>query len=58
MFKLAFDKYLDDDGYVNVSTAGIFIKRVKPDFDVRTYGYVRLPKFIEDFPDKYEMNRE
>ena len=57
LLKVAFDKYQDDDGYVNVSAAGQFIKRVKPDFDVRTFGYVKLPKLIEDFPDKYEMKR-
>ncbi len=57
LLKVAYDKYQDDEGYVNVSTAGQFIKRVKPDFDVRTYGYVKLPKLIEDFPDKYEIKR-
>lgn len=57
LLKDAFDKYQDDDGYVNVSAAGQFIKRVKPDFDVRTFGYVKLPKLIESFPEKYEMKR-
>ena len=57
LLKVAFDKYQDDDGYVNVSAAGQFIKRAKPDFDVRTFGYVKLPKLIESFPDKYEMKR-
>ena len=57
LLKEAFDKYQNDDGYVNVGAAGAFIKRVKPDFDVRTYGYVKLPKLIEDFPEKYEMKK-
>lgn len=57
LLKDAFDKYQDDDGYVNVSAAGQFIKRVKPDFDVRTFGYVKLPKLIESFPEKYEVKR-
>ena len=55
LLKEAFDKYQDGDGFVNVSSAGTFIKRVKPDFDVRSFGYVKLPKLIESFPDKYEM---
>lgn len=57
LLEVASDKYQDDEGYVNVSAAGQFIKRIKPDFDVRTFGYVKLPKLIEDFPERYEMKR-
>ena len=57
LLRAAFDKYQDDDGYANIAPVGSFIKRVKPDFDVRTFGYMKLPKLIEDFPDKYEMKR-
>ena len=44
LLRIAWDKYQDDDGYVNVSSAGQYIKRAKPDFDARTYGYVKLPE--------------
>jgi len=57
LLKVASDKYQDDDGYVNVSSAGTFIKRAKPDFDSRTYGFVKLPQLIEAFPEKYEIKR-
>lgn len=57
LLKIASDKYQDDDGYVNVSSAGQFIKRVKPDFDLRSFGFLKLPKLIEAFPDKYEMKK-
>ena len=57
LLKIASDKYQDDDGYVNVSSAGQFIKRVRPDFDVRTFGYLKLPKLIEAFPDRYEVKK-
>ncbi|WP_312700178.1 NYN domain-containing protein [Sedimentibacter sp.] len=57
LLKIAFEKYQDDDGYVNVSSAGTFIKRTKPDFDLRSYGYVKLPDLIEDYPDKYQIKR-
>lgn len=57
LLKVAFEKYQDDDGYANIAPVGSFIKRAKPDFDVRTFGYVKLPKLIEDFPDRYEMKR-
>ena len=57
LLKIASDNYQDDEGYVNISSAGQFIKRVKPDFDVRTFGFVKLPKLIEAYPEKYEMKR-
>lgn len=57
LLRIAWDKYQDDDGYVNVSSAGQYIKRAKPDFDVRTYGYVKLPELIEAFPKRYAMKR-
>jgi uncharacterized protein (TIGR00288 family) len=57
LLKIASDKYQDDDGYVNVSSAGTFIKRAKPDFDSRTYGFVKLPELIAAFPKKYEIKK-
>ena len=57
LLRIAWDKYQDDDGYVNVSSAGQYIKRAKPDFDARTYGYVKLPELIEAFPKRYSMKR-
>ena len=55
LLKIAWDKYQDDEGYVNVSSAGQFIKRVRPDFDVRTFGFIKLPKLLEACPDRYEI---
>lgn len=57
LLKIASDKYQDDAGYVNVSSAGTFIKRTKPDFDVRTYGFVKLPEFLQAFPEKYRIKK-
>ncbi len=57
LLKIAWDKYQDEDGFANVSAAGTYIKRAKPDFDSRTYGYVKLPQLLADFPDKYEMKK-
>lgn len=57
LLKVASDKYQDDEGYVYVSAAGQFIKRAKPDFDVRTYGFVKLSNLIEAFPQKYEIRK-
>ena len=57
LLKLAFEKYQDDDGYVNLASAGSFLKRAKPDFDSRTFGFLKLPQMIKAYPDRYEMKR-
>ncbi len=57
LLKIASDSYQDDDGYVNVSAAGAYIKRTKPDFDVRSYGFLKLPSLLEAYPNKYEVKK-
>ena len=57
LLRNAFDAYQDDDGYVDASTAGDFIRRTKPDFDCRTYGFTKLSQLLEAFPKKYQVKR-
>ena len=45
------------DGYAFVSDAGQFLKRAKPDFDARTYGYSKLSALISAFPKRYNMKK-
>ncbi len=54
LLKIASDRYQDADGWVNISSAGTYIKRVKPDFDSKTFGYAKLPDLIKAFPKKYQ----
>ncbi len=53
----AYDTYQDNDGYTDVSAAGSYIKRAKPDFDTRTYGFSKLSTLLEAFPTRYEVIR-
>ena len=57
LIRIASDKYQDEDGYVNIGVAGQFIKRAKPDFDTRTFGFSKLSQLMAAFPDKYKMKR-
>lgn len=57
LLKSAYVTYQNNDGFANVAPVGSFIKRTKPDFDCRTYGYSKLPQFLEAFPQKYEVKR-
>lgn len=57
LLEIAFEKYQDTDEFVNVSSAGAFIKRTKPDFDIRTYGYSKLTSLLESHPKRYQIKR-
>ncbi len=57
LLKKAHEAYQDEDGYTNVANAGHFMKRTKPDFDCRTYGFTKLSELLRAFPDKYEVIR-
>lgn len=57
LLRIAYDKFQDDDGYVNMAAAGQYIKRAKPDFDPKTYGFSKLSQLIESYPYRYEVNK-
>ncbi|MCR5732744.1 MAG: NYN domain-containing protein [Sphaerochaetaceae bacterium] len=54
---IAYEKFQDDEGYSNVASAGSYIKRAKPDFNPKLYGFDKLPDLIEAYPDRYEIKR-
>lgn len=53
----AHEKYEDEDGWCNVSSAGVYIKRLKSDFDVRTYKVTKLPELIRKLSDVFELTK-
>lgn len=55
LLKKAEEKYAGDDGFVNVASAGTYIKRVRSDFNIKALGYNKLPEYIKDKGDKYEV---
>lgn len=55
LLQIAEDKYQDDTGYTNVSSAGTFITRIKPEFNINKYGVKKLPRYIEQKPELYEV---
>ena len=57
LFLKAYEKYQENDGYVNVSAAGTYIKRTKPDFTPMTYGFKKIPELLQNYPDKYEVKK-
>ena len=50
------EKYAEDDGYVNVSSAGSYIKRVHSDFNIKKLGFDKLPTYIRSRTEKYEVD--
>ncbi|WP_374487749.1 NYN domain-containing protein [Zoogloea sp.] len=51
-------QYKDDDGedWANVAPVGGLLKRLKPDFDPRTYGATKIPELIAKI-DIFEMTK-
>ena len=58
LLRLAYEKFQDDEDYAHVSSAGSFIKRAKPDFDFRTYGFHKLTDLLKAHPDKYSIKSD
>ena len=59
LLRIAYDRFVeDDDDYVNISSAGVYIKRVKPEFSPLAYGYKKLSELIKDYPQLYEIKRD
>jgi len=54
LLKTANERYQDAEGWVNISSAGGYLKRVMPDFDSKTYGFSKLTDLIKAFPAFYE----
>ncbi|MBE9609120.1 NYN domain-containing protein [Chitinilyticum piscinae] len=55
LFK-GWEQFKDDDDWANVAPVGQLLKRVKPDFDPRTYGASKVPEVIAKL-DQFEMTK-
>lgn len=53
----SWDLYKDDDGWANIASTGVYIKRLKPDFDPRTYNATKLPEILEKMKTDFEMKK-
>ena len=53
----AWDLYKEDDGWANIASTGEYIKRLKPDFDPRTYNATKLPEILEKMKSDFEMKK-
>jgi len=43
------------DGWVQIGTFGSYLNRLKPDFDVRNYGYKKLSELVKSKTDIFEF---
>ena len=55
--QIAANTYQDEDGFTNVSSAGAYIKRVKPEFNIQSYGVKKIPEYLEKNSNRYEITR-
>ena len=57
LLKIANEKWQDNEGWTNIGSAGAYISRTKPDFDLRLYGFKKLPDFLREHPKRYEVKQ-
>jgi uncharacterized protein (TIGR00288 family) len=57
LLAMASETYQDDDGWVNASSAGNYIKRVRPDFELKAFGFSKLSDLIRKYPERYETKK-
>lgn len=55
LLRKAEEKYAGEDGFVNVSSAGTYIKRVHSDFNIKSLGYDKLPAYLRTKEAVFEM---
>jgi hypothetical protein len=53
----AWDLYKDEEGWANIASTGTYIKRLRPDFDPRTYNATKLPEILEMMKADFEMKK-
>lgn len=53
----AWEQYQDEDGWAHVSVAGSLVKRLKPDFDPRSYGARKITDIIYKLGDFFETQK-
>ena len=57
LLKIAYETYQNDEDFVNVSIAGSYIKRVKPDFNIKKYGAKKLTEYLRKNTSMYEVKK-
>lgn len=50
----AWQNYRDDSGWAKLGEIGKYLKRIKPDFDTRNYGFKKLSDFFDLHSTRYD----
>ena len=57
LLSIASETYQDDDGWVNASIAGNYIRRARPDFELKAYGFSKLSDLLSSHTNMYELKK-
>lgn len=55
LLKGAFDMAVQENGWANLGTMGIYLHQLDPGFDPRTYGFKQLNQLIRKYSNHFEM---
>jgi hypothetical protein len=55
LLKGAFDMAVQENGWANLATMGIYLHQLDPGFDPRTYGFKQLNQLIRKYSNMFEL---
>ncbi len=55
LLKGAFEMAIQEDGWANLATMGIYLHQLDPGFDPRTYGFKQLSQLIKSYTKLFEL---
>jgi uncharacterized LabA/DUF88 family protein len=53
-----YSRQVDTDGWANVAAIPTSVRRMKPDFDSRSYGFPRVQDMIREMSDQFEITKK
>lgn len=58
LLNAASETYQDDDGWVTAAYAGTYLKRARPDFELKAFGFSKLSDLIRSRPKLYDTKTD
>ena len=58
LLRQAQDMAAQDDGYAFLGALGVYLRKLDPGFDSRTYGHRQLSMLVRSFPDEFEIRED
>ena len=55
LLRLAIDEATDESGWAQLGNVGMYLTKIRPDFDPRLYGHKKLSDLLRKYPQSYQL---